>query len=75
MRKVFKRISIVLAFAIVVGVFAGIAPAQASQPLKAAMITPQKLGDDGPIDALYAGLQQGAEEFGYTVKLLEPESG
>jgi basic membrane protein A len=43
--------------------------------LKAAMITPQKLGDDGPIDACYAGLQEGAKDFGFEVKLLEPESG
>ena len=44
-------------------------------PLKAAMITPQKLGDDGPIDACYAGLQKGSKDFGYEIKLLEPESG
>lgn len=75
MKKTFRRISIVLACAIVMGLFAGVSLAQAAQPLKAAMITPQKLGDDGPIDALYAGLQRGAEEFGYTIKLLEPESG
>ncbi len=43
--------------------------------LKAAMITPQKLGDDGPIDACYAGLLAGAEEFGYEIKVLEPEAG
>ena len=43
--------------------------------LKAAMITPQKLGDDGPIDACYAGLEEGAKDFGYEIKVLEPESG
>ena len=47
----------------------------AETTLKAAMITPQKLGDDGPIDACYAGLQQGAEAFGYEIKVLEPEPG
>lgn len=31
-------------------------------PLKAAMITPQKLGDNGPIDACYQGLQEGAAD-------------
>lgn len=44
-------------------------------PLKAAMITPQKLGDNGPIDACYQGLQEGAADFGYDIKVLEPESG
>lgn len=53
------------------------APEETSEApaLKAAMITPQKLGDDGPIDACYAGLQDGAKDFGYEIKVLEPESG
>ncbi len=48
---------------------------QEEKTLKAAMITPQKLGDDGPIDACYAGLQAGAKDFGYEIKVLEPEAG
>lgn len=43
--------------------------------LKVAMVTPQKLGDNGPIDACYAGMVDAAEDFGYEYKLLEPEAG
>ncbi len=46
-----------------------------NKKLKAAMITPQKLGDGGPIDLCYSGLTQGAEEFEYDIKVLEPEEG
>ena len=63
MKKISKWFSLVLASLLLLSLFTGFATAETT--LKAAMITPQKLGDDGPIDACYAGLQAGAEEFGY----------
>lgn len=42
---------------------------------KVAMVTPQKLGDNGPIDALYDGLVEGGKTYGLEVKVLEPEPG
>lgn len=73
MKKISKWFSLVLASLLLLSLFTGFATAETT--LKAAMITPQKLGDDGPIDACYAGLQAGAEEFGYEIKVLEPQSG
>lgn len=42
---------------------------------KVAMITPQKLGDNGPIDALHDGLVEGGKTYDLEVKVLEPEPG
>jgi len=90
MKKITKLLSLVLAGALIATVLIGCGASNApdsktpagndpseenAQVLKAAMITPQKLGDDGPIDAAYAGLQEGAKDFGYEIKVLEPESG
>ena len=85
MKKVKKWLALgmtaVLSFALLASCASSAASSTAEETsaaettLKAAMITPQKLGDDGPIDACYAGLQDGAEAFGYESKVLEPESG
>ena len=81
MKKTKKWLAFALALVLAAALFAGCGKGKEEQKgseektLKAAMITPQKLGDDGPIDACYAGLQAGAEEFGYEIKVLEPESG
>jgi basic membrane protein A len=77
MGKNAKRFGILLTFAILFGlaVCGSFAAESGKRPLKAVMLTPQKLGDDGPIDACWAGMQAGAAAFGYEIKLLEPESG
>lgn len=72
MKNVSKLLSLLVVFVLVFCFCANYANAET---LKAAMITPQKLGDDGPIDACYAGLQAGAKDFNYEIKLLEPEPG
>lgn len=45
------------------------------EPLRAALISPQKLGDNGVVDFTYASLKRGEEELGYEVKFIECESG
>ena len=45
------------------------------EPLRAALISPQKLGDNGVVDFTYASLKKGEEELGYEVKFIECESG
>ena len=49
MKKFSKWFSLVLASLLLLSLFTGFATAETT--LKAAMITPQKLGDDGPIVA------------------------
>jgi len=43
--------------------------------LKAAFITAQKVGDNGPVDMAYSGFQKGIEEFGIKGQLIEVEKG
>jgi len=43
--------------------------------LKAAFITAQKVGDNGPVDMAYSGLKKGTEEFGIKGQLIEVEKG
>lgn len=45
------------------------------QNLRAAMITTQKLGDEGPIDLSYEGLKKGSEDFGYDIQVVETQTG
>lgn len=46
-----------------------------SEPLRAALVSPQKLGDNGVVDFCYASLQKGEKELGYEIKLIETENG
>lgn len=43
--------------------------------LRAALVSPQKLGDNGVVDFTYASLQKGEKELGYEIKFIECESG
>ena len=56
----------------------GIASARAaadSEKLNAVMITIQRAGDLGPVDAMIRGLNRGAEEFNYNVRVVEALQG
>lgn len=43
--------------------------------LKAAFVTAQKVGDQGPVDMAYSGFEKGTEEFGIKGQLIEVEKG
>ncbi len=83
MKKWQKFATILLVLALSFSLLAGCGGGEADptpdagepEKLKVAMVTPQKLGDNGAIDACYAGMVDAAEDFGYDYKLLEPEAG
>lgn len=43
--------------------------------LKAALVTPQKTGDLGPVDSMVAGLKKGAADFDFEVQVVEVVQG
>lgn len=51
------------------------AKAAAGETLNAVMITVQRAGDLGPVDAMISGLQRGAEELNYNVRVVEALQG
>jgi basic membrane protein A and related proteins len=54
--------------------FAQDAP-DSSKTLKAIMITVQRAGDLGPVDAMISGLKRGADKFNYNVRVVEALQG
>lgn len=49
--------------------------ASGGKKLRAAFITPQKLGDKGPIDLAYSGFEKGGKEFGIEMQTVEANKG
>jgi len=43
--------------------------------LRAAFITPQKLGDKGPVDLAYSGFEMGGKDFGIEMQTVEANKG
>lgn len=48
---------------------------EASEPMKAALVTAQRLGDQGVTDLCHSGFVQAAEDFGYETRVLEVQKG
>nr|WP_325211245.1 BMP family ABC transporter substrate-binding protein [uncultured Oscillibacter sp.] len=83
MKTTMKRLTFILAMLMVLTACGSKPPAEGSSgsgepseaPLRAALVSPQKLGDNGVVDFTYASLQKGEKELGYEIKLIECESG
>jgi basic membrane protein A len=51
------------------------APVPEGETLRVALVTPQRTGDLGPVDAMVAGMEQGAADFNYETNVVEVVQG
>jgi len=54
---------------------AGASGSSSGKRLKAALVTPQKTGDLGPVDAMVAGLKKGGTDFKFETQVVEVVQG
>lgn len=75
--KLSKALSLVLVISLCISLFAACGSsdkdAEKSDDIKIALISNQRSGDMGPVDAMFAGAKRVEKDFGVTVKTLESE--
>lgn len=50
-------------------------PDAAKKQLKAAFVTPQRLGDEGPVDLIYSGVERASKEYNIDLAVVEAQAG